>query len=158
MWDIFLSHNTCTQLSKKVNRKAMASLHQDLCQSPLPVNPLICLEWTFRSQGRVHAQSLSHVWHCDPMDCSPPSSSVHGIIQAIILEWIAIFFSRGSSWPRDQTRVSCIGRQILYHCATWEVLCSKGPKYWDIVSSVAQSCPTLCYPMNRSKLGLPVHH
>ena len=45
---------------------------------------------------------------CDPMDCSPPSSSLHGIFQAIILEWVAIPFSRRSSWPKDQTRVSCI--------------------------------------------------
>ena len=39
----------------------------------------------------------------DPMDCSPPGSSVHGILQARILEWVAISFSRGSSWPRDRT-------------------------------------------------------
>ena len=45
---------------------------------------------------------------CDPMDCSPPGSSVHGILQARILEWLAIPFSRGSSQPRDQTQVSCI--------------------------------------------------
>ena len=44
---------------------------------------------------------------CDPMDYSPPGSSVHGIFQARILEWIAISSSRGSSRPRDQTRVSC---------------------------------------------------
>ena len=43
---------------------------------------------------------------CDPMDCSPPGSSVHGIFQARILEWVAISFSRVSSQPRDQTRVS----------------------------------------------------
>ena len=44
----------------------------------------------------------------DPVDCSPPGSSVHGILQARILEWVAIPFSRGSSWPRDWTQVSCI--------------------------------------------------
>ena len=44
----------------------------------------------------------------DPMNCSPPGSSVHGIFQAWILEWVAISFSRGSSWPRDWTQVSCI--------------------------------------------------
>ena len=44
---------------------------------------------------------------CDPMDCSPPGPSVHEIFQARILEWVAISFSRGSSQPRDQTRVSC---------------------------------------------------
>ena len=54
---------------------------------------------------------------CSPMDCSPPGSSVHGIFQARILEWVAISYSRGSSWPRDQTHVSyvsCTGSQILY--------------------------------------------
>ena len=47
-------------------------------------------------------------------DCSPPGSSVHGILQARILEWVAISFSRGSSRPRDGTSVSCLDRQILY--------------------------------------------
>jgi len=54
---------------------------------------------------------------CNPMDSSLPGSSVHGILQARILEWVAISF-RGSSWPRDWIRVSyvsCIGRQVLYH-------------------------------------------
>ena len=55
---------------------------------------------------------------CDLMNCSPPASSVHGIFQARILEWVAIPFSRGSFWPRDQTLKSCIGRQIPYHCTT----------------------------------------
>ena len=45
---------------------------------------------------------------CDPMDCSPPDSSVHGIFQARILEWVAISSSRVSSWPRDQTRISWV--------------------------------------------------
>ena len=45
---------------------------------------------------------------CDPTDCSLPGSSVHGIFQARVLEWVAISFSRGSSWPRDRTWVSCI--------------------------------------------------
>ena len=58
----------------------------------------------------------------DPMDCSPPGSSVHGISQATILEWVAIPFSKGSSRPRDQTHVSCIGRWILSQRATWEAL------------------------------------
>ena len=45
---------------------------------------------------------------CDPMDYSPPGSSVQGILQARILEWVAMPFSKGSSWPRDQTLVSGI--------------------------------------------------
>ena len=70
------------------------------------------------------AQSLSPTI-CGPMDCSPPGSPVHGILQARILEWIAISFSRGSSQPRGRiciSCVSCIGRQILYHSATRGVL------------------------------------
>ena len=55
------------------------------------------------------------------MDCNLPGSSVHGISQARLLEFIVISFSRESSWTWDQTHVSCIGRQILYHWATWEV-------------------------------------
>ena len=58
----------------------------------------------------------------DPMDCSPPGSSVHGISQARILEWVAIPFSRGSSGPRDRTRVSCSGRWVLSHWAIWEAI------------------------------------
>ena len=50
---------------------------------------------------------------CDPMDCSLSGSSVHGIFQARVLEWVAISFSRGSSRPRNRTRVSCIaGRRF----------------------------------------------
>ena len=48
------------------------------------------------------------------MDCSPPGSSVHEISQARILEWVTISFSRGFSWTRDWTCVSCIGRQVVY--------------------------------------------
>ena len=53
------------------------------------------------------------------MGCSPPGFSVHGILQGSILERVAMPSSRGSSWPRDWTRVSCIGRRILHHWATW---------------------------------------
>ena len=55
---------------------------------------------------------------CHPMDCSLPGSSVHGILQAWILEWVAISFSRVSSWHRDQTHISyvfCVGRWVLYY-------------------------------------------
>ena len=55
---------------------------------------------------------------CDPMNCSLPGSSIHGILQARILEWLAISFSKGTSPSRDQTSVSyvsCTGRRILYH-------------------------------------------
>ena len=57
---------------------------------------------------------------CDPVDCSLPGSSAHGISQARILEWVGISFSWGTFWPGDWTQVSCLGRGILYHWATWE--------------------------------------
>ena len=60
----------------------------------------------------VYSQSCQTL--CNLRDYSPPGSSVHGIFQAIILEWAAISFPRGSSQPRDRTNVSCIDRQILY--------------------------------------------
>ena len=63
---------------------------------------------------------------CDPMDCSLPRSYVHGILQARILEWVAISFSRGSPWPKDGTRVSCITGRRLTVWATGEVLRASG--------------------------------
>ena len=54
---------------------------------------------------------------CDPMNYNPQGSSVHGISQARLLEWVAISFSRGSSQTRDRTCISCVGRHILYHWA-----------------------------------------
>ena len=60
---------------------------------------------------------------CDAMDCSSPGFSVHGTLQARILERVAIPFSRGSSQPRDRiwvSWVSCLGRRVLYHCTTCE--------------------------------------
>ena len=69
----------------------------------------------------VHAQSCPTL--CNPLDGSPPGFSVPGILQARILEWVAIPSSRGSFQIIDRTRVSCIsciGRQILYCWTTWE--------------------------------------
>ena len=57
---------------------------------------------------------------CNPMGCSPPGSSVHGILQVRILESVAIYFSRGSSQPRSQTRVSCIAGRIFTDWAMTE--------------------------------------
>ena len=63
----------------------------------------------------------SYLTLSDPMDCSPPGSSVHGIFQARVLEWVAISFSTGSSQIMDRTPVSCIGRWILYCWANREI-------------------------------------
>ena len=77
---------------------------------------------------------------CDLIDCSPPGFSIHEILQAGMLEWVTISFSRGSSRPRDRTQVSRIAGRCFQ------------------IRSVAQSCPTICDPMNLSTPGLPVHH
>ena len=60
---------------------------------------------------------------CDPKDCRWPDSSVRGIFQARILEWVAISYSRGSSQPRDRTHISCVsctGRWVLQDWTTWD--------------------------------------
>ena len=85
----------------------------------------ICVCVCVRAHACVSSISQSHTTLCDRMNCNPADSSVHGIFQARILEWLAISYPRGSSWPRDQTwitcvSVSCIGRWILYHWNTWE--------------------------------------
>ena len=92
------------------------------------------INMTFSSNPRVSvcclvAKSFPNL--CDPMDSSTPGSSVHEISQARILEWVAISFSRGSSWPRDRTCIPCIVRQILYHWATRKA----NPREEDIKNS-----------------------
>ena len=98
---------------------------------------------------------------CDPMDCSPPGSSVHGILEARILEWVAISFSRGSSWPRDWTLVSCIAGGFFTVWITRDTLTEwlkspekakvKLPSHWKPWSDPAECCfcftvlPQPCY-------------
>ena len=96
-----------------------------------------CHTKPIRSWGSAHLSFLTWKWHansqcctseatqscptlCDPMDCSPTGSSVRGIFQARVLEWVAISFSRGSSQPRDWTQVSCIAGRRFTVWATWE--------------------------------------
>ena len=71
----------------------------------------------------------------------PPSSSVHGILQARILEWVAISFYRGSSQPRNWTCISCTGRRILYHLATWEASISP-ISFTSIIRQILNSLST----------------
>ena len=87
-------------------------------------------------------QFCSTLWNLT--DCSLLGFSVHGILQARILGWVAFPFSRGSSQSRDQTCISCTGRGILYH--------------WGIREAQAtQLCPILCDPMDCNLLGFSVH-
>ena len=85
---------------------------------------------------------------CNPMDCRPPGFSVHGILQARILERVAIPSSRGSSPPRDQTHVF-MSSALAGGFFTNSIMSLQ-------FSSVTQSCPTLCDPMNCSTPGFPV--
>ena len=71
-------------------------------------------------RGSVVTQSCPTL--CDPMDYSPPGSTVHEIFQARILEWVAISFSRGSSQPRDWTQVSCTAGRFFTDGATRKAL------------------------------------
>ena len=75
------------------------------------------LNWTELSEVKV---TQLHLTLCNPMDCSPSGCSVHGILRARILEWVAIPFSRGSSQPKGQTWVSCIAGRFFTVWATWE--------------------------------------
>ena len=125
-----------------------------------------CLVFTQRHWKRgccLVAQSSPIL--CDPVDCSPPGSSVHGILQAIIPEWVAISFSRGSSQPRGWTWVSCTGRWILYCWDTREA-CWK-PQFSSVQSlscvrlfvnlwTVACQAPlSMGFPRQQYQSGLP---
>ena len=80
---------------------------------------------------------------CDPMDCSLPHSSVHEIFQARVLEWVAISFSRGSSWPRDQTPVS---RIVGRHFTIWATI-GKIKKGQVVYKESNDLVP--CFPVDR---------
>ena len=95
----------------------------------------------------------------DPMDCSLPGSSAHGLLQARVLEWVVMPFSRGSSQPRDRTHVSyisCIGRRVLYHEQHLGSPEMKAAAAAAAAKSL-QSCLTLCDPMDCSPSGSSVH-
>ena len=102
----------------------------------------------------VKVKSLNCVWlFATPWTVAYQASpsmgfSVHGIVQARILEWVTISFSRGSSRPRDRTPVSCIGVRRFNLWATREAL--------SATAKSLQSCPTLCDPIDGSPPGSPV--
>ena len=91
---------------KCVNRQAIGLWNKDD-----ELSPICKYNWKM-------LVTQSHPTLCDPVDCSSPGYSVHGILQARILEWVAISFSRGSSQPRDWSQVSCIGGRFFTVWAT----------------------------------------
>ena len=85
---------------------------------------------------------------CDPVDSSPPGSSVHGVLQARILEWVTITFSRGSFYPRDRTWVSCIAGRLFAISPPGK----SAPPQEALKSSVCLSLScTCCWPCNTSR-------
>ena len=88
--------------------KTLASPLTSISSPPVHWKRLLCLSALLRMRPQLYPT-------LEPIDCNRPlAASVHGISQARILEWIAISFSMGSSWSRDQTHVICTGRWILY--------------------------------------------
>ena len=130
----------CTQLEKKINISLFLSLKVDcLLKGVLESQQ----NWT--DYPYIPAPCCMHVCMCSvaksylilckPMKCRPPGSSVHGISQAGILEWIAISFSRGPSLTKRLNMRPLLGKQILYHCATWEALLYAWKKWkWKLLS------------------------
>ena len=99
------------------NKKSHISSRMFLNIKTITVLSFVVLKATVLKWSEVLVTQLCPTL-CDPMDCSRPGSSIHRILQARILEWVAIPFSRGSSWPRDGTRVSCIAGRFFNVCIT----------------------------------------
>ena len=91
-----------------------ATQNRVLLRWPLPGTALPeALGFPGVSKGSCLPAKESSLTLCSPVNCSPPGSSIHGISQTGILEWVAISFFRGSSLPRDQTRVSCLAGRFF---------------------------------------------
>ena len=122
-WSSILSHSVSSPLLPRVYNVLKA--HEWSLTAPVIIMALLFN--SFVTLGSLslglHAQLLqSCPTLCGPMDCSPPVFSVHVIFQARILEWAAISFSRGSSWPRDWTQVSLIADRFFTVRATREAV------------------------------------
>ena len=81
----------------------------------------------------VYSVAQSYLTLCDPLDCGLPRSSVHGILSARTLEWVAILFPRRSSQRRDGTQVSCIADSFFTVLATREVLKPQNLSSWGFL-------------------------
>ena len=120
----FLRHETFRDKNRKVLGKLEYIDHSERETDDVyekAKRDLCNLRRNQRSFGKSSCASwISHVRLCEPMDCSPPGSSVLGILQARVLEWVAISFSRESSRSRDQTQVSCNAGRLFTMWATRE--------------------------------------
>ena len=118
-------YRQCIEWAKKFVQVFLLRCYgNELSGQPNTINRTITMLFLFETKlgpGTLHCRAYCCVSHsvmswlsCDPINCSPPGSSVHGISQARILEWVAISFSRGFSCPRDQTQVSTSAFQADY--------------------------------------------
>ena len=112
------------------------------------INPIL----TIRKESEV-AQLCPTL--CDPMDCSLPGSSIHGILQVRVLEWIAVSFSRRSSQPRDRTWVSCIaGRRFTVWATGEDPDYKQDPQKQPVVSDHNFRTIFLSYASPQTKFSL----
>ena len=107
----------------------------------LPRNKCLLISW-LQSLQWFYEVAQSRLILCDPMDCSLPGSSVHGILQARVLEWVAFPFSRGSSQPWDWTQVSLIAGRHFTVWATREALILEPRKIKSV--TVSTFYPSIC--------------
>ena len=142
---------------------------KDMHLNWLRMNRRVDSKWLKISNQPLHLYPLLHLYIClwvcakllqscptlcHPVDCSPPGSSVHRILQARILDWVAMPSSKKSSWPRNWNHISCgvfttepLRKHLYIHIYAY-----------IYISSVVQLCLTLCNPMDCSMPGFPVHH
>ena len=122
------------RLMRRNAYKAVGRCRIKSMKSKIPRNGNQCIGERLALDRRVYTYSIAgkgkaeryvraqvHPILCDPLACNSPGSFARGILHATILKWVAISYSKGSSQPNDQAHVSfvsCIGRWVLYHCAT----------------------------------------
>ena len=115
------SHTTCHRQSVQFSKYL-------LCCSCGPSSVLM-LGTCVRAQTLQSCPTL-----CDPMDFSPPGASIHGILQASILEWVAVPSFGGSSWPRDWVLVSCIASRFFSAAPPGK------PQCWETHNEICRPC------------------
>ena len=144
------------QRSPNVTQKSPATAGK---RFPAPLPAPLTSDFPLPGQRRCVCYLLSRVQLCDPIDCNPPGSSVHGILQARILGWwgFASPFCRASSPPRDGTRVCGIGRWILYHLIhqgspLGQYVCCLSPSLWGFVPAALENRRTVSLASSPSSL------
>ena len=113
--DLTLAINHLTHYKWNILWASLPLVHLELIPCP-------CFSFHMPAETQVSEVAQLCLTLCDPMDCSLPRTSVRGIFQARVLEWVALSFSRGSSQPRDWTWVSCIVGRCFTIWVTREVL------------------------------------